>query len=652
MLWQSSLLIGLMLGVEWMLRKRVRAAVRYALWLVVLAKLLLPPSLAVPTGIGWWLHLAATPNVEPRILPTTLTDGGAARGSNLTVAAEEPGKASQSASVSAAAGALLGSLAVSVSLLAWMTARWRQAVRRARRSCAPPLWLEELLETTRQTAGWRRPVRLCLIEGSLSPAVCGLVRPVLLFPQALVGQLSPQQLRAVFLHEMAHLRRGDLWVNCAQALLQVVYWWHPFLWLANARVRRVREEAVDDIVMTALREQADTYAPTLLQVARLALQRPHVSLGLVGILESHSFLRERIERLLEFRPPRQVGLTLSTGLCMIAVAAVALPMGAGPARSKVVSAELADAPQQQEVPSQPSTTLQRASAAANASAQGPTANQPQLTIQSKFVEIPAAATPIIWQKLGFRAGETNLATTLTAAEVATLLKDIESVPNADLMNLNSVTTLSDRQAMIQVGTFMTIVTNINPQALTPPGVTTTTNGSSELYLTTVLQVGPSVYLEPHVESDGWKVHLKSVSEVKEFSGYEPSTNSIPVYVNGKRTTASTPRPRIHVRQITHTALLWDGHTLVLGGPVAEKITIFKSKVPVLGDLPLVGRLFRNESTFTEKKHLLVFITPTLIDAAGNRLHTDEEVLGVCQREGGLRPASPALHSAGPSTGVR
>jgi hypothetical protein len=162
--------------------------------------------------------------------------------------------------------------------------------------------------------------------------VCGLFRPVILLPRSLVGQLSPEQMRAVLLHELFHFRRGDVWVNCFQALLQAVYWWHPFVWVANARTRRAREEAVDDAVMGALREEAEIYAPTLLQVARLALNRPHVTLGLVGILESKAALRQRLERLVNFRAPRTAGLTLFSLAGMLVFAATALPMGAGPAR--------------------------------------------------------------------------------------------------------------------------------------------------------------------------------------------------------------------------------------------------------------------------------------------------------------------------------
>jgi beta-lactamase regulating signal transducer with metallopeptidase domain len=154
---------------------------------------------------------------------------------------------------------------------------------------------------------------------------------VILLPRSLADHLPPVQLRAVLLHELVHLRRGDVWINCLQALVQILYWWHPLLWLANARIRRVREEAVDDAVMLALNEDADTYAPTLLEVAKLSLRRPLASLGLVGILESRSSLRQRIERLLDFRPPRKAGLTLGSALAVLGFTAVAVPMGEAPA---------------------------------------------------------------------------------------------------------------------------------------------------------------------------------------------------------------------------------------------------------------------------------------------------------------------------------
>ena len=55
MFWQSSLLIGCFVAFDLLFRRKIRASIRYALWLVVLVKLCLPPALALPTGAAWWL---------------------------------------------------------------------------------------------------------------------------------------------------------------------------------------------------------------------------------------------------------------------------------------------------------------------------------------------------------------------------------------------------------------------------------------------------------------------------------------------------------------------------------------------------------------------------------------------------------------------
>ena len=87
----------------------------------------------------------------------------------------------------------------------------------------------------------------------------------------------------------------------------------------------------------------------------------------------------------------------------------------------------------------------------------------------------------------------------------------------------------------------------------------------------------------------------------------------------------TPLPKFSLRQVVTSAVVWDGQTVVLGGLIAEKVTKIKDKVPFLGDLPIAGRLFRSESSQSQKKNLLMFVTPTIIDPAGNRMHSDEEL---------------------------
>jgi|GEM_PF-608015 len=339
-LWQSSVLIAVVFAFDFLLRRKVRAAIRYSLWFAVFLKLLLPPTLALPTGAAWWLRSRPALPVahHTRMMTVNYTE---------PVDVYVP-PAAPIAPVTPPAPKLLRdgwmlsvASAFSVLLAVWVLMRWRQITRIVNRTTAASVEIDAMLSEARHLAGLRRNVALRVTAEAMSPAVCGLFRPVILLPQSLIEKLTTSQLRAVLLHELIHLRRGDVWVNCAQTLLQIVYWWHPLLWIANARVRRVREEAVDDAVMCALNAEADVYAPTLLEVAKLAFARPLASLGLVGILESRSALRHRIERLLNFRTPRRAGVSAVSVICLAAFTALAVPMGEPPAQSATATDELA-----------------------------------------------------------------------------------------------------------------------------------------------------------------------------------------------------------------------------------------------------------------------------------------------------------------------
>ena len=90
--------------------------------------------------------------------------------------------------------------------------------------------------------------------------------------------------------------------------------------------------------------------------------------------------------------------------------------------------------------------------------------------------------------------------------------------------------------------------------------------------------------------------------------------------NGKARLVELPLPRFRVRQMETQAAIRDGQTLVLGGFPVEETRHAKDKVPVLGDIRLVGGLFRSESKSAVRKQLLVFVTATIIDSAGNRVN--------------------------------
>ncbi len=146
-----------------------------------------------------------------------------------------------------------------------------------------------------------------------------------------------------------------------------------------------------------------------------------------------------------------------------------------------------------------------------------------------------------------------------------------------------------------------------------------------------MELGPVLDVIPCVLSDGFTINLTLIPTLMEFVGYEnPNT----VISSGLLTSGAFPGglvliptvlPQFTVRQVVSTVNVWDGQTVVLGGLLSENVTTINDQVPVLGDLPLVGGLFRSSSKTTMKKNLLIFVTPLLIDPAGNRLHSEDEM---------------------------
>ena len=139
-----------------------------------------------------------------------------------------------------------------------------------------------------------------------------------------------------------------------------------------------------------------------------------------------------------------------------------------------------------------------------------------------------------------------------------------------------------------------------------------------------VEVGPVLDVVPCVLSDGFTINLTLIPSLTEFAGYD-TPPTIPGINVANVVQVPTILPDFIVRQVVTTVNIWDNQTIVLGGLISSTVTSIKDKVPMLGDLPLVGRLFQSESKTTSKKNLMIFVTATIVDPAGNRVHSDDEL---------------------------
>ena len=334
---QCALLVIVLYAVDLLLRKRVRAVFRYCLWLLVLVKLVLPPTLSLPTGVGYWTadHLPAALSVSSR--PFDAPGLG-----HMGIFLEEPhaapsGDHTEEAPLVAATDTPVTPLTWQAILfviwLAGVLAFLALLIQRARfvraliiASTPATAEFAGVLEQCRRQIGIRVNTGLRISETVSSPAVCGFFRPIILIPAAVVGKLSPEGLRAILIHELAHIKRGDLWVNFIQTFLQVIYFYNPFVWFANSVIRRACEEAVDETVLVTLGGEARDYSNTLIDIGEMAFWRADLGLRLIGVAESKKALQWRIRHMLTRPIPKSSKLGLLSIAGLVATAAILLPM--------------------------------------------------------------------------------------------------------------------------------------------------------------------------------------------------------------------------------------------------------------------------------------------------------------------------------------
>lgn len=124
-------------------------------------------------------------------------------------------------------------------------------VRRMQRMAtrAVPADFRQRVAALAQRLGFHGKLRIGISDQIGGPALLGHLKPMLIFPVAIVNQLSPEQAEAVILHELAHLTRQDHWWNLLQCVVDVLFYYHPVMWWISARIREEREHCCDDLVL-------------------------------------------------------------------------------------------------------------------------------------------------------------------------------------------------------------------------------------------------------------------------------------------------------------------------------------------------------------------------------------------------------------------
>lgn len=469
--WQASCLAVLVLLVQWACGRRLSARARCWLWAIVIARLMLPPLPAVRWTL---LHARAVTPIEPvkarvelpRVtVPPPLVDVEPVRpraarvpidpGTVASLRAElaamrekdqaatmvavptpplqkQPVAAAPSAPVVRPSPSIVARQSVWPRILRFIPWLWLAGmtwvggrvlvasvrlwltVRRLPRHEAPAT--AELLASCARQMGLRGPPpELCLAADLPGPALAGWLRPKLLVPPGVLAAFDAADLRLMFLHELAHVRRRDVAVNWLLSAVTAVHWFNPIVWLCVRRVRADRELACDELVLASSRDQAavPAYGHTLLRLADWLARgttpsRPRVA-GVVEILEDARELQRRIVMIARFNPATMKRWPAVAAGGVLLLAGLALTDAAEPAATRPAQHARAAA-----------ATQPRAASAA-AAAQSETARLMQAKVDAIQAQLKARQEGYELAKKQFEAGVppvTQDTVARAAAEVA------------------------------------------------------------------------------------------------------------------------------------------------------------------------------------------------------------------------------------------
>ena len=345
MFWQVALLITLLSVADWLLRDRVWPQVRYGLWLLVLVKLIVPPDWSAPTGV--FSHLlpavehktsemvAIPPATRDNIQQTPHTESAPQPHEPSTQPLYLPQQPPEKIAPVATQWLTLRNLAFLIwitgmtafsLLLIMKTVRLRNW-HREHNDASLPSWFHALLMDTSKKLDLGTLPAIVFSPEATSPAVYGLFKPVLLLPARYFDNLDKEQAEHVLLHELAHLKRGDLYLNALDLTLQVIYWYHPLVHWAGSQIKHVREICCDLTVANILQEKTKNYRQTLIDTARTLLtESPEVGLAFLGIFEEPFRLVSRIRWLDKKSLPQPEKSLLTAFIISMLVVVFVLPM--------------------------------------------------------------------------------------------------------------------------------------------------------------------------------------------------------------------------------------------------------------------------------------------------------------------------------------
>lgn len=220
----------------------------------------------------------------------------------------------------------------------------------------------------------------------------------------------------------------------------------------------------------------------------------------------------------------------------------------------------------------------------------------------------------------------NITGVIGEFDVNAVVRALSQKQGTDLLSAPKVTVLSGNPANITVAQELRYPQSFGQTQSQVGTGSASGGGSAGVAITagtpqefTTRNVGVELKVTPTVEEDDYSISLDLNPRVTEFDGFV-EYGGPSVAISGS-TTVNVPsgfyQPIFSVRDISTKVTIWDGATLIMGGLTREEVKKVNDKVPVVGDIPMLGRLFKSKGESAQKRNLLIFVTANLLSPGGS-----------------------------------
>jgi beta-lactamase regulating signal transducer with metallopeptidase domain len=347
---QATVLIAVVLTFQLLFRRWLTPLLRYALGVLVLVRLLLPEVPASHFSIFNLKPAWVRPSAEKDLLPVPSSD-----------------PLPSLPSISGEVGVVLERERTPVTprspwrltLIAkgvWMTGCVALLFRVFRQQRELSLWMKNqpattdarltgLLEDCKKVMKVSRKIRLYKTRELKTPAVFRFWKPCLLVPEDICDRLDDSELKMIFLHELAHIKRGDVLTNWLIIVVRSLHWFNPAVWLAMRRLRADQELVCDARTMAQLGvQERQLYGNTLLKLM-IDLSQARLCPSLLPVITNKQETKRRIIMISKFKPARRATVVLSAAI-VVAVCSFTFTRAAekNPSGEKAVSVGVSKEP--------------------------------------------------------------------------------------------------------------------------------------------------------------------------------------------------------------------------------------------------------------------------------------------------------------------